>query len=171
MRPGRLRADAGRMRPRRSALIPVLTVLLALAGCATTTPEQVGVRLSDLPGVVSVQAGSDGDDDLPFGQSDVYVIVEMASDATADQVATVLDVDPDVVVGIEVRMAGPKSATLATGGDPEDGDRLAGDLVAAYGDADVRSYSRGWRYVSIQLATENFRLGTVVVRSRSIPWS
>jgi len=101
-------------------------------------------RLNGLPGVDSAIAGSVGDDDLPFGEPTVYASVDMTPDATADQVAGVLDVLAGVTLETaEIRMAGPKHASLVvSGGMLGDSERLAEELVAAYLDPEVCSYTR-----------------------------
>ena len=105
--------------------------------------------------------GSAGDDDLPFGHGDVYVAVVMGVGATEDQVEAIFDeldrqLDEDHVESLEVRMAGPKLATLTTGGDLQDSHRLAEDLVTAYADDEILSYEHGGSYVSVRLSTEDF---------------
>ena len=113
-----------------------------------------------MPGVLSVSAGSVGDDDLPFGQDVLYVSVAMSPDASADQVVDVLDeldreLDQDEIETIEVRMSHPLTR-LTIGGDLHDLDELAGDLVAAHGDGEVLLYERDPSQVSLRLTTADF---------------
>ena len=124
---------------------PLPIVLVVLVGCASGAgPVELQGRLNDLPGVGSAVAGSVGDDDLPFGEPAVYASVEMGPDATADQVADVLDVLEDVTLETaEIRMTGSKPALLVVSStDLGANDQLAEELVEAYLDPNVCSYYR-----------------------------
>jgi hypothetical protein len=142
-------------------------VSLALAGCASSasstssaSPQDIVLQVEKLPGVASVSADTEGDDDLPFGHPPMYVSVVMARDATEDEVLGVLDLldeelDEDEIENIEVGLAGPKTAHISTG-YLQDRKRLVAELMAAYDDPDVLDYEYFQGFdVSVRVASHD----------------
>ncbi|WP_183094124.1 hypothetical protein [Nocardioides stalactiti] len=113
------------------------------------------------PGVVRVSAQeAQGDDFIPFADPPSYVDVTMESDARASEVADVLaeyedEIADDDVATVEVRLRGPKQATLVVGYDVVGTEEMAEDLVAAQDSADVLAYRQtatsGIREVEVEL--------------------
>ena len=101
------------MRTPRCLAIVLLSSLTLVACAAQPSPPEVQQRVGQLPGVQDVASGWVGDDDIPFGGGEEYVMVEMVDGASAEQVLAVLDeidaqLDADEVESIEVRGLAPE---------------------------------------------------------------
>ena len=119
-----------------------------LAGACSPSVEALEEKVEDEPGVVKVEVVEGGGDDfIPFANIPKSIWVVMEADASADEVMSVFDkydddVDDDDVDRVEVRLEGPKKATLHAGTGIKVERDLVEGLVEAQANPDILSYSR-----------------------------
>lgn len=124
-----------------------VAAVVLLAGCSPSDAD-LADEVEDESGVVRVQAQEvQGDDFIPFADPPASIWVRMEAGVDAEEALAVFDayddeIDDDHVDSVEVRLEGPKKATLLTGTRVHATEVMAEDLVAAQADDDVLHYHR-----------------------------
>jgi hypothetical protein len=129
-------------------VFPLAATMSVLMGACSTSPESLENAVKNSPGVLMVEAREDdGDDDIPGARIPKHVMVLMEGDASAAQVMAVFnayedDIDDGDVGAVEVRLKGPKQATLSTGGGIHATEVMVRELVEAQQDGTITGYRR-----------------------------